>query len=174
MKKYVTPTWKINSIYSIRGADLSAHGYRAAVVDLDNTLLAWDVLEHSEEMAEWIADLEQAGISVYLLSNNNPGRVAKVADPLALPYTASALKPLSKSFKAAVDHLATPNENIVVIGDQIMTDVIGANRFGLDVILVKPIAQNDIIYTWFNRKLEALIMKIIGIDRIGDWGNSLE
>lgn len=174
MKKYVTPTWIINSIYSIKGSDLSKHNYRAAIVDLDNTLIAWNEWEHSQAMANWIIDLKQAGIKVYLLSNNNQGRVAKVADPLELPYTASALKPLSKSFKVAVDHLATPNDQIVVIGDQVMTDVMGANRFGLDVILVKPIAQNDIIYTWLNRKLEAFILKLIGIDRKGDWGNSLE
>lgn len=174
MKKYVTPTWYINSIYSIKGSDLKAHNYSAAIVDLDNTLIAWDEWEHSQEMADWILDLKESGIKVYLLSNNNHGRVGKVADPLELPFTASALKPLSKSFKAAVDHLGIPNEQVIVIGDQIMTDVIGANRFGLDVILVKPIAQNDIIFTWLNRKLEAFILKLIGIDRKADWGNSLE
>lgn len=174
MKRFITPTWTINSIYSIKGQDLLKHGYRAVIVDLDNTLIAWNQWEHTVEMAEWMIDLRQAGVKVYLLSNNNHSRVAKVADPLEVPFTAGALKPLSKNFKLAVDHLTTPNENIVVIGDQVMTDVIGANRFGLDVILVKPIAQNDNIYTWLNRSLEKVALKIVKIDRKGNWGNKLD
>jgi len=174
MKRYIKPTWTINSIYSIKGLDLLKHGYHAAIVDLDNTLLAWNQWEHTEEMADWITDLRESGIKVYLLSNNKFNRVAKVAEPLDVPFTSGALKPFRKNFKIAVDNLATPNENIVVIGDQVMTDVIGANRFGLDVILVKPIAQNDNIYTWFNRTLEKFVLKIVKIDRKGNWGNELE
>ena len=61
-----------------------------------------------------------------------------------------------------------------MIGDQVMTDVIGANRNHLKSILVKPIAPNDNIYTIINRMLEKLAFKIVGIDRTGDWGNTLE
>lgn len=174
MKRFITPTWTINSIYSIKGLDLLTRGYRAVIVDLDNTLIAWNQWEHTHEMEEWIKDLRQAGVKVYLLSNNNHNRVAKVAEPLEVPFTAGALKPFKKNFKLAVDNLVTDNEHIVVIGDQVMTDVIGANRFGLDVILVKPIAQNDNIYTWINRNLEKIALKIVGIDRKGNWGNQLD
>ena len=174
MKRFITPNWTLDSTYSIKGSDLLKHGYRAVIVDLDNTLIAWNQWEYTQEMAEWIVDLKAAGIKVHLLSNNNYNRVAKGADPLEVPFTAGALKPFKKNFKRAVDALETPHETILVIGDQVMTDVVGANRFGLDVVLVKPIAQNDNIYTWFNRNLEKIALKIVGIDRKGNWGNQLD
>ncbi|WPJ91216.1 HAD hydrolase-like protein [Facklamia hominis] len=60
-----------------------------------------------------------------------------------------------------------------MIGDQIMTDVIGANRLGLSVILVKPILNHDNVYTYVNRKLERYAFKILGIDSHSDWGEEL-
>ncbi|UUX34196.1 YqeG family HAD IIIA-type phosphatase [Fundicoccus culcitae] len=174
MKKYFTPNWKINSIYNITAEDLLNHGYRAVIIDLDNTLLAWNQADHTVEMAEWMEEISQAQIKVYILSNNKLQRVARVAEPLKIQYSANAMKPFKKSFKKAVDHLAVPNEEIVVIGDQLMTDVFGANRFGLDSILVRPIASNDIIYTRLNRLLEKIIFKCVGIDRHADWGETLD
>lgn len=174
MKKYFTPDWKINSIYFITAEALLERGYRAIIVDLDNTLLAWDQEKHTQQMAEWLEGLAQDGIKVYILSNNKLQRVAKVAEPLKIQFAANAMKPFLKSFKQAVDYLAVPNDEIVVIGDQLLTDVFGAKRFGLDAILVRPIAANDIIYTKLNRVLEKVIFKFVGIDRHADWGVTLD
>lgn len=51
------------------------------------------------------------------------------------------------------------SKNIAVIGDQIMTDIIGANRCKMFSILVKPIKEKDIIITRIKRPLENLIIK---------------
>ena len=170
----MTPTWTINSIYAIKPGDLLRHNIKAIICDLDNTLIAWNQWEHTEEMAEWLTRFKDAGIGIYLLSNNNYDRVLKVAEPLELRFTSSALKPRRKHFVLAIEDLQVPKENVAVIGDQVMTDVIGANRNHLKSILVKPIAPNDNIYTIINRMLEKLAFKIVGIDRTGDWGNTLE
>lgn len=174
MKNLFSPTWFINSIYSIQPEDLKRHGFEAAICDLDNTLIAWNEYEHTEEMSTWVRQMQSAGIQIYLLSNNNSDRVAKVASPLEVPFTASALKPLRRNFSIAIDNLKIDNDKIVVIGDQMMTDIIGANRRGLKSILVKPIAKNDNIYTWINRSIERMIMKKNGIDRFSDWGDTLD
>lgn len=174
MKKLLTPTWTINSIYAIKPGDLLRHNIKAIICDLDNTLIAWNQWEPTEEMAEWLTRFKDAGIGIYLLSNNNYDRVLKVAEPLELRFTSSALKPRRKHFVLAIEDLQVPKENVAVIGDQVMTDVIGANRNHLKSILVKPIAPNDNIYTIINRMLEKLAFKIVGIDRTGDWGNTLE
>ncbi|HJG48647.1 MAG TPA: YqeG family HAD IIIA-type phosphatase [Facklamia tabacinasalis] len=174
MKKLLTPTWTINSIYAIKPDDLLRHDIKAIICDLDNTLIAWNQWEHTEEMAEWLTRFKDAGIGIYLLSNNNYDRVLKVAEPLELRFTSSALKPRRKHFVLAIEDLQVPDENVAVIGDQVMTDVIGANRNHLKSILVKPIAPNDNIFTIINRMLEKIAFKIVGIDRTGDWGNTLE
>ncbi len=174
MKKYFTPTWKVESIYDITPAQLIQQGIKAVIVDLDNTLLPWNEADHSEDMEKWITAMRANGLGIYLLSNNNYDRVAKVAEPLQLDFTASALKPRGKYFRYAIKDLNVAEEDIVVIGDQLITDVLGANRRGLKSILVKPMVPHDNIYTWLNRTLEKGIMKLVGIDRNEDWGSRLD
>ncbi|MGX7348703.1 YqeG family HAD IIIA-type phosphatase [Dolosicoccus paucivorans] len=174
MKTLFTPTWIINSIYHIKPQDLLDRGFRAAIIDLDNTLLAWDHLDHTPQMKEWIESLLKEGIKVHLLSNNTDERVKRVADPLKLTYTPNALKPMRRNFRIAMEQLNEPAERIVVIGDQIMTDVLGAGRVGMKSILVKPIAHNDIIYSWLNRRLESVVLRSLNIDKQSDWGDTLD
>ena len=166
MKRYITPSWTINSVYDIQPQDLLKRGYEAAIIDLDNTV--------TEEMADWISRMTQAGVKIYILSNNKVERVAKVAEPLGIPYKAGALKPRRKNFQLALDALGTSQANTIMIGDQIMTDIIGANRAKMASILVKPIARNDNFYTWANRAIERLALKLVGIKRKGDWGDQLD
>ena len=170
MKRYITPSWTINSVYDIQPQDLLKRGYEAAIIDLDNTVIAW----HTEERADWISRMTQAGVKIYILSNNKVERVAKVAEPLGIPYKAGALKPRRKNFQLALDALGTSQANTIMIGDQIMTDIIGANRAKMASILVKPIARNDNFYTWANRAIERLALKLVGIKRKGDWGDQLD
>ena len=118
--------------------------------------------------------MTQAGVKIYILSNNKVERVAKVAEPLGIPYKAGALKPRRKNFQLALDALGTSQANTIMIGDQIMTDIIGANRAKMASILVKPIARNDNFYTWANRAIERLALKLVGIKRKGDWGDQLD
>ena len=174
MKRYITPSWTINSVYDIQPQDLLKRGYEAAIIDLDNTVIAWNNMNYTEEMADWISRMTQAGVKIYILSNNKVERVAKVAEPLGIPYKAGALKPRRKNFQLALDSLGTSQANTIMIGDQIMTDIIGANRAKMASILVKPIARNDNFYTWANRAIERLALKLVGIKRKGDWGDQLD
>lgn len=174
MKNLIRPTWHLNSIYRLQASDLQRHQIKGLIIDLDNTLLAWNCLDHTEELALWARGMQEAGIQLFLLSNNHPERVQRIAEPLGLPYLAHALKPLSRSFKRAIAHMQLSNDQILVVGDQVMTDVIGARKLGLKVLLVKPIVNHDNIYTLFNRNLEKMALKWVGIDRLSDWGNQLD
>lgn len=174
MKNFITPTWCINSIYSISAEDVKKHHIKGIIVDLDNTLLAWNVFEHTEQLRDWADSMLEAGIQIFILSNNNDLRVKKVAKPLNIPYKAMALKPSRRNFRFAVEEMGLELEETLVVGDQIMTDVIGANRLGLKVVLVKPIVNHDNIYTILNRTIEKAVLKQVGIDPKEDWGNSLD
>lgn len=174
MKKYFTPTWKVESIFSVTPEQLIQKNIKAVIVDLDNTLLPWNEVDHSEDMEQWITSMRAHGLGIYLLSNNNYNRVAKVAEPLELKFSASALKPRGKYFRYAISDLKVSEENVVVIGDQLITDVLGANRRGLQSILVKPMVPNDNIFTWANRTIERGLLRIVGIDRNKNWGNELD
>ena len=83
----------------------------------------------------------------------------KVAQILNVPYSYFATKPLKRGFKKAIQEIGEKKQHVAVVGDQIFTDVIGANRSELFSILVKPIAQKDIWATKIKRPLENLVIK---------------
>ena len=77
------------------------------------------------------------------------------------------MKPLKRGFKLAKKELNIPEENIAVVGDQIFTDVIGANRMKMHSILVKPLAEKDLWMTRFKRPLENFVIKKY-LEKIGE------
>lgn len=174
MKRWIAPRWTLNSVFLLQPEMVLERGYRAVIVDLDNTLLAWNQAEPTTEMLAWIVGMEEAGIVVYILSNNTTARVERATTSAGVVYQANALKPRRKGFAAIIQQSGLAREQILVVGDQVITDIIGANRSGLDSVLVKPIAQHDNVYTWMNRSIEKLLLKMMGIDRRGDWGNTLD
>jgi HAD superfamily phosphatase (TIGR01668 family) len=103
--------------------------------------------------------MKEHGIQVTVVSNNNEQRVKDFADPLGIPFIHSARKPLVRAFKRALTKMNLRAEEVVVIGDQLLTDVLGGNRVGLHTILVVPVARTDGFMTRFNRKIERRIMR---------------
>ncbi|MFK8199222.1 YqeG family HAD IIIA-type phosphatase [Tuanshanicoccus lijuaniae] len=168
------PKWRINSVYDIQPIELIKQGYQAAIVDLDNTLIASHSTVVTPVMAAWIEQAQACGLQLYILSNNRKRRAQMILAPLGLRYTADALKPRKYGFQQALTAFQLPKEKVIVIGDQFITDLIGAKRMNMDIILVKPLEKRDNVYTWLNRSIERLIYRKIGINRHEDWGNTLE
>ena len=95
-----------------------------------------------------------------IVSNSNKTqKVEMVANFLNISYIKFATKPLKRGFKKAIKELDLPEKNIAAVGDQIFTDVIGANRMKMYSILVEPLAEKDIWMTKFKRPIENLIIK---------------
>ena len=116
---------------------LISQNIKGLILDVDNTLLDFD-LKIIEGLKEWYHKIENAGIKCIILSNTNKlYKVNMIVDVIDIPYITFATKPLKRGFKKAQKELNLPNENIAVIGDQIFTDVIGANRCKMFSILVK-------------------------------------
>ena len=175
MLKWFKPTWMVHSIYSITPEQLEKNNIKAVLTDLDNTLIAWDHPEATEESILWIERMEAAGIPVVILSNNSGDRVQKVADYLSLEYIPRGLKPSRRGFRKAEEILNLPKEQVVMVGDQLLTDVLGANRFGMRNVLVKPIMESDAWNTKFNRFVELRVMRaLMKSDPNMKWGDSLD
>ena len=89
-----------------------------------------------------------------IVSNNNEKRVKAFSDPLGIPFIHKARKPLGAAFKRVNQSNGNNREETVIIGDQLLTDVLGGNRAGFYTILVVPVAQSDGFFTRFNRAVE--------------------
>ena len=155
------PNAHVKSIFDIEPETLKAQGIKGVITDLDNTLVAWDVKDATPEVVRWFQLMKDHDIKVTILSNNNLERVKLFSDPLGTPYVYSARKPLKKAFKKVAKEMNLKREDIVVIGDQLLTDVLGGNSAGFATILVVPIVQSDAKITKFNRRIERMILNYL-------------
>lgn len=138
---------------------LKENNIKGLILDVDNTLIDY-YKNISEETINWAKTLKQNGIKMCILSNSNKEeKVKDVASKLELEYTYFGMKPFKKGFKKAIKMLDLKNNEIAAVGDQIFTDVIGANRMGIYSILVEPIAEKDIFVTLIKRPIENYIKK---------------
>lgn len=153
------PKLYLNSVKEISLELLEQYQLKGLILDVDNTLIDYDK-NMPEGIQEWIEKLKYAGISFCIVSNSNQKeKVEKVAKKLDIPYIYFAKKPCKGGLKRAKKILKLKNEQIGVVGDQILTDVVGANRMKMFSILVKPINEKDILITKIKRPFENKIIK---------------
>ena len=113
-----------------------------------------------EGLEEWHDEIVKAGIKTMIVSNSNKKeKLDSISGKLNVEYIRLATKPLKRGFIKAQKMLNIPFENIAAIGDQIFTDVIGANRCNIFSILVKPINEEDIWITKWKRPIEEKIVQ---------------
>lgn len=158
MLKLFLPDQQVKSVFEIRPEWLKEKGIRGVITDLDNTLVAWNEAHPTDKVYDWFKQMEQSEIDVMIISNNNKDRVELFAKPLKRPYVYKAKKPFKRAFLKAAEKMGFKRTEIVVIGDQLLTDVLGGNRSGFQTILVVPIVSTDDKITKFNRSIERFIL----------------
>ena len=168
MFEWVMPHAIVRTIYDIDLPQLREQGIRGIITDLDNTLVGAREPLAPPELVDWLQRVKEHGFRVVIVSNNNETRVSRFANPLGIPYIHAARKPANRAFRRALDLLGLKANEAVVVGDQMMTDVLGGKRMGLHTILVSPIAPADEgIMTRINRLLEKIAL--VQLRRKGLW-----
>lgn len=133
-----------HSIWQVDLEELSAAGIRLILSDLDNTISPYSVAEPPESVFAWKQQLEDHQMTLFVLSNNrSPTRIKRYCRKLGVPFIDHAGKPKTTSFFRAMEQMGCTPEETVMLGDQIFTDVLGGNRAGIPVHLVKPIRIRD-------------------------------
>lgn len=155
------PTWMVEAIYQITPEQLKAQGVKAVLTDLDNTLIAWNNPNGTKELIQWLKIMDAAGIPVVVVSNNKASRVAKALEHFQLDFVSRAMKPFSLGIKQAQKKLGVSENELVMIGDQVMTDIRGASAAGIRSILVRPVVDTDGWNTRINRFFERRVMHIL-------------
>lgn len=118
---------------------LIKNNIRGLLLDLDNTLTTHDNPVPGEGVTEWLDSMRSAGIKMVIVSNNHPPRVKPFADMLGLDFVCEGKKPLSSGFNRAQKRMGIPFSQLAVVGDQIFTDMLGANLKRVRGIFVYPI-----------------------------------
>lgn len=137
---------------------LNKNNIKGLILDVDNTLIDYN-RNMNQKVIEWVNELKKYDIKFCILSNTNKHeKVKEVSKRLDIPYFYFAKKPLKCGFIKAKKKMKLDEKYIAVVGDQIMTDIIGANRCKMFSILVDPINEKDILITKVKRPIEKCIM----------------
>ncbi len=118
---------------------LKKHDIKGLLLDLDNTLTTHDNPRPADGVLDWIKKIKENGIKMVIVSNNHPPRVKPFADMLGLEFISEGKKPLASGFNRAQKLMNIPFKNLAVVGDQIFTDMLGANLKRIKGIFVFPI-----------------------------------
>ena len=151
------PKEYLDSTYQIDFEKMYRQGYRGIIFDIDNTLVPHG-LPADERALALFRRLKSIGYKVTMLSNNKEPRVKMFCDAVEAPYICKAGKPKPEKYRQAMKNMGTDNRNTLFVGDQIFTDVWGANKAGIYAILVKPIHPKEEIQIVLKRYLEKIVL----------------
>lgn len=127
----------VDSVFAIDYEKLQKKGIKAIIFDIDNTL-AHHGKDSTPEVDALLLRLQNMGLQLFLLSDNDNERIDRFLKNIgSVPYISEAGKPAPDAFLQAVELLGVAKNEVVVIGDQIFMDILGANRAQLPCILVK-------------------------------------
>lgn len=155
------PTYAFISVTDINVDFLKSRQIKGLILDLDNTLTTHDNPVPAEKVTDWISEMKKHGIKLMIVSNNTAERVTPFAKNLGLDFVSHGRKPLTYGFTTAKNLMNISYENIAIVGDQIFTDIVGANIKGVRTIYVKPIKFETTKFFKFKRFMEKPFLRKI-------------
>ena len=156
----LVPDLYCDDIYGITPEYLKEKGVEAVILDIDNTLVPYEIAEPTDEVRAWLTALTEAGIKIAFVSNNHAPRVELFNKTLGYPAFPDSGKPFKKACRAAMEAMESKPENTAIIGDQVFTDVLAGRNAGLVcALLVKPIKDKTNLFFRTKRLMEVPILK---------------
>ena len=151
------PKKRMKSIMDIDFVKLYEVGYRGVIFDIDNTLVPHGK-PATPEIVEFFVRLREIGFQTRLLSNNQKERVEPFAIAVKSSFICNAHKPSRTNYLLAVKEMGIRIDETIFVGDQLFTDIYGANRSNIESILVDPIHKKEEIQIVLKRKLEKIVL----------------
>lgn len=157
----VIPNMYARNFYDIDFDRLREINIDNLIIDIDGTILPVDGMLVPEKLVRQMSILRENDFNIVLVSNNDMDRVVPIGKILDLKCLYKANKPLSECYDKALDILDANKDNVAMIGDQMLTDIYGANSYGIYSILVDPIDKKNNIGTYTNRCLQNSMEKYL-------------
>lgn len=172
MEKFIPDIYQ-KSIYTINYKNLKKRNIKCLLFDLDNTLVSYSESVPSQDIKELFHMLSN-DFKIIIFSNSGKNRLRPFKEILNVDVAFSSRKPLKKKYLKVMKLYNYKPEEIACIGDQLMTDIFGANRVGCISIFVNSIGTWEPIWTKFNRIWERMILKRLAKKSILTKGNYYE
>lgn len=150
-----------HAVPSLIAIDLDAQwesGKRLLLLDVDHTIVQWRTEEFDAGIVAWIERAKAIGFKICLVSNTrHPDRLERIRQKLGIEVVRGAFKPSRAMFRLALIKFRVRADQALMVGDQLMTDVLGANRSGIDAIWVQKMEGPEFKGTAINRFVERLL-----------------
>ena len=123
---------------------LAARGVRFLMLDFDNTIVPYTTNEPAETMAAWLRQMQASEICLCVVSNSRKPRVVEFCQKYGLDCITHAKKPFQRGIRECLARFSLNPAECALAGDQIYTDVLGANCAGMTSVLVSAIHNHTI------------------------------
>lgn len=167
------PTMYKKNIFDIDYKKLKENGIKCLVFDLDNTLGLIDEEKCPKEAKKLLKKLKK-DFTIFISSNNTRKRILPYIEDLEIEGESFSLKPLPKGLMRIRKRCGFKRNEMAMIGDQMVTDILSGNLYGVTTILVDPLGVKDLKITGLNRKIEGFIVKIYEKRGVFKKGNHYE
>lgn len=137
------PCLQADRVTELTPALLQQRGIKLLMLDFDNTIVPYTTNEPTEEMAAWLNGMRESPIQICVVSNSKRDRVKVFCKAYGIDCITHAKKPFSKGIRECLARYGLPAAACALVGDQIYTDVLGANCAGVQSILVKAIDNHN-------------------------------
>ncbi len=143
MRLCLLPTVIADSVLNLTPQLLEQRGIKLLMLDFDNTIVPYTTDHPAEAMEQWLREMIASPIHLCVVSNSRKDRVKVFCESYGLSCITHARKPFSGGIRQCFAKYGIPAENCALAGDQIYTDVLGANCAGIQSILVKAIDNHN-------------------------------
>ena len=168
-KKFI-PTFYAKNIYEIPVDFFIKQNIKVILLDLDNTLDAYNSFIPSENAQNLINNFKKENIKPIVISNNKSNRVSNYCKSLNIDFISNSMKPFAFKIKRYLKQYSIDKKNVILIGDQTVTDIVAGNRAKIKTILCDKLVEVDQPVTRFNRFFDKKIRnKLKKKNLLKDW-----
>lgn len=147
----------LKSIENIPYQKLKQKNIKALIFDLDNTLALLDEKKCPDRVITLINNLKK-DFKIFIITNSPQKRAKPYKMTLDVPVISMAMKPLTKGLRQISRKYHLQKEEMVMIGDQLITDILSGTKYGIQTILIDPLGEKDLKITKINRLIENRII----------------
>ena len=158
-KHILLPDYMLADVYEINPELLQKYDVSGLVLDIDDTLVPHNVASPCRRLVEHLRALSDAGIKIAFVSNNKRGRVKRFNRKFRFFAVWNSGKPFGSGIRKSVEHMELEHGHILLVGDQIFTDCLGAHLCGIRCAIVPPIEQRNTLFFRFKRFIEKPVIR---------------
>ena len=137
------PAMMTDAVTDLTPTLLHRRGVKLLMLDFDNTIVPYTTSVPTQKMERWLDWAKCSGVQVCVVSNSRKERVKVFCRQYGIDCITHARKPFSQGIRQCLERYGIQARQAALVGDQIYTDVLGANRMGVTSILVSAIHNHN-------------------------------